>query len=480
LGDATERQQASKLRCFSLEFGDAARIERRSPHLHRPAATRIQPLMLASRNVLPPDRTVTKCLTPLLVLAGVCFCANDVAAKPYKGAEVFSQSQHQFGRIEVRMRMARGSGVLSTFFTYKQGSEAPGAAWEEIDIEGFGKSNATTWQSNILVGNPRMGSEQVHEPGLSLADGYHTFTIEWTPSAVVWLMDGVEVRRTTGGQADQLTSLHNFRFNLWASDVSSWAGAFDAAALPSSQYVNWIRYYRYDAGAFVLDWSDDFDTFDTGRWGKANWTFDGNLVDFDPNNAVVRDGMLVLCLTAEGQGGCAGDVPPDSSGNGGTGGAGNGGTGGAGNGGAGGTTAGGSAGGNGGTPSGGGAGGAGIGGAASGGTSGSGGTGGGASGGANTGGSTATGGAAGTGVAGANTMSPGGQGVAGAQASGGAAAANGGSSAITSGPAASERGCGCAVVAKGGARESLLWVACALLLRRVLRIKSSKARAARA
>lgn len=464
-GDRVETGNAiGWFRASSLTQGS---IGQQRQHLHWPVATRIQRLMLATRNALPAGGTVTKRLATVLVLAGVCFCASEVEAKPYKGAEVYSQSQHQFGRIEVRMRMARGSGILSTFFTYKQGSEAAGAAWEEIDIEGFGKSNATTWQSNILVGNPRMGSEQVHEPGLSLADGYHTFTIEWTPSSVVWLMDGVEARRTTGGQTDQLTSLHNFRFNLWASDVSSWAGAFDASVLPSSQYVNWIRYYRYEAGAFVLDWSDDFDTFDTARWAKANWTFDGNLVDFDPNNAVVRDGMLVLCLTAEGQGGCSGAVPADSSGNGGTGGIGNGGAGGIGNGGAGGTTAGGS----GGTPA--------AGGDAGGGGTNTGGSGNGGSavgGGATTGGSTSAGGAAGTGVAGAGAVSPGGtQGRAGAQAAGGAnAAGSNGSPAVASAQAASDRGCGCAVPGSGSARESVLWVACSLLLRRLLAKKPSK------
>jgi endo-1,3-1,4-beta-glycanase ExoK len=395
------------------------------------------------------------------VLAAACLCANGAEAKPYKGAEVYSQTQHRFGRVEVRMRMARGSGILSTFFTYKQGSEAAGAAWEEIDVEGFGKSNATAWQSNILVGNPRMGSEQVHQAGLSLADGYHTFTIEWTPTAVVWLVDGVEARRTNGGQANQLTSLHNFRFNIWASDVSSWAGAFEASALPAAQYVNWIRYYRYEGGAFVLDWSDDFNAFDTARWAKANWTFGGNLVDFEPNNAVVRDGTLVLCMTTEGQVGCSGTVPVDSSGNGGSGGTGNGG--------AGGTTAGGGTAGLGGAPSA-----AGTGGAGSGGASASGSGGAAVNGGASAGGNTAAGGGAGLGgVAGSGPASSGGaQAMAGAQGTAGTAAANAGSSSgdssMTPGQAASESGCGCAVAANP-ARANLLWVACALLLARARR-----------
>ena len=44
-------------------------------------------------------------------------------AKPYKGAEVYSLESVLYGRMEMRMRMIRGSGLLSTFFTYKNGSE---------------------------------------------------------------------------------------------------------------------------------------------------------------------------------------------------------------------------------------------------------------------------------------------------------------------------------------------------------------------
>ena len=62
--------------------------------------------------------------------------------KPYKGGEIYSSQAYQYGRMEMRMRMARGSGLLSTFFTYKDGSEIEGTFWEDIDIEVLGKHNA--------------------------------------------------------------------------------------------------------------------------------------------------------------------------------------------------------------------------------------------------------------------------------------------------------------------------------------------------
>jgi endo-1,3-1,4-beta-glycanase ExoK len=103
----------------------------------------------------------------------------------------------------MRMRMARGSGILSTFFTYKNGSEGAGTFWEEIDIEVFGKDDATTWQSNIITGlGTRVTTEAEHTHPTSLADGYHTYALVWTPDYIAWEVDGNEIRRVGSGQLD--------------------------------------------------------------------------------------------------------------------------------------------------------------------------------------------------------------------------------------------------------------------------------------
>src|SRR3954452_5906214 len=252
-----------------------------------------------------------KLLTCTLLAAVLLTHTTTADAKEYKGAEVYSLQGVLYGRMEMRMRMIRGSGLISTFFTYKNGSETTGSTWEETDVEALGKNDAKSWQSNLITGNPRMTSEQVYTATGSLADGYHTYTLEWTPDYVSWSFDGTMVRKTEGGQASSLSNPETMRFNAWASDSTGWAGALDDAALPAYQFVNWIKYYRYDSGQFVLDWTDDFDSFDTTRWSAGNWTFEGNLVDFDPANAVVQDGTLILAITKEGATGFTGTVPID-------------------------------------------------------------------------------------------------------------------------------------------------------------------------
>jgi len=250
---------------------------------------------------------------PTVAVAAALILAQSgtAEAKAYKGAEVYSRQSALYGRIELRMRMVRGSGLISTFFGYKNGSEMSGSTWQELDVEALGKNDGKTWQSNIITGNPRVTSEKVHMSPTSLADAYHTYTVEWTPEYVSWAFDGAMVRKTEGGQVSSLTEPVSFRFNAWASDAAGWAGALDENSLPAYQFVNWIKYYRYDNGQFVLDWSDEFDALDATRWSTANWTFDGNLVDFDPANAVVQNGTLILALTKEGATGFSGTVPVD-------------------------------------------------------------------------------------------------------------------------------------------------------------------------
>ena len=255
----------------------------------------------------------------IAILVLLCL-ASLASAKAFKGAEIYTPEQYLYGKWEFRMMAAKCSGALSTFFLYKQGSEVAGTLWEEVDIEVFGKNNADNFQSNLITNtNGATKSEQVHGP-LGLGDAFHTYTLEWTPGQMVWKVDGTTVRTTTGGQASQLVNPEGTRFNTWASESVAWVGPFDSLALPVHQFVNWIQYSAYTPGAgpggsdFTLNWQDDFNTFDTGRWAKANWTFNGNRVDLDPNNAQVKDGMLVLSLTREGQTGYTGAVPADVGG----------------------------------------------------------------------------------------------------------------------------------------------------------------------
>ena len=237
-----------------------------------------------------------------MVIISILYSAT-AFSKNYKGAEIYSKAQMKYGRFEMSMKAGAGSGLLFTFFLYKNGSEQSGAFWEEIDLEIFGKNNARSFQSNIITdgvtGSNKM-SEKLHTYAFSLADTFHTYRVEWTPTYVAWFFDDQEIRRDQTTQVATLTNAESIRFNAWISSSSGWAGAFNPGVLPQYQLIDWLKYSSYVAGTentFKPEWTDDFNTFNTTRWSKATWTFDGNLADFSASNAYTKDGMLVLALT---------------------------------------------------------------------------------------------------------------------------------------------------------------------------------------
>jgi endo-1,3-1,4-beta-glycanase ExoK len=259
----------------------------------------------------------------IIVLLLVSCTLSAQQANNYKGAEVFSHEAVLFGKFEVRMKMVNEKGIVSSFFLYDNKSwQGLPYEWREIDIEALGKEN-NLLQTNIITGHAgsRITSELKHKIA-NVHTEYHTYTIEWTPDYVAWYVDGVLLRKDTAADSQQVVDLRDtpqtYRMNLWISGSEEWVGRFNKNSLPQYQCINWIKYYTYTPGKgpggsdFTLAWTDDFDSFNSSRWGAGNWGFEGNLVTFDPANAVVKNGYLILCLTEANETGCKGQVPEDN------------------------------------------------------------------------------------------------------------------------------------------------------------------------
>ena len=265
---------------------------------------------------------VKKTIGFLAVLA----MAASVNAKDFSGAELYTLDEMTYGKFEARMKMAAASGTVSSMFLYQNGSERSDAErWVEVDIEVLGKEPGK-FQSNIITGKAgaQKTSEKKHAVSPAADQGFHTYGLEWTPNYVRWTVDGNEVRKTEKGvndtkdQVANLIGTQGLRFNIWSSESAEWVGAFDESKLPLFQFINWVKVYKYTPGQgengsdFTLDWTDNFDTFNSARWSKGNWTFDGNRVDLTPNNIYSKDGMLILALTRKGQESFNGQVPQDN------------------------------------------------------------------------------------------------------------------------------------------------------------------------
>jgi hypothetical protein len=224
---------------------------------------------------------------------------DGVLAKTYKGAELRTNEIFLYGRFEVRMKSAAGSGLLSSFFTYYDPVVYP-APWNEIDIEILGRY-ANRIQYNIITPgqiNHVIDTTLAYIPHVA----FHVYAFEWTPDYVAWLVDGFELYRETSSHVQELTYEQKTMMNIWPPDNPDWAGSLNPLILPIFAYYDWVKYYEYAPGwgdNFSLQWNDDFDSWNQVRWGKGTHTWQGNLCDFIPENAVFQDGYLILCLTNE-------------------------------------------------------------------------------------------------------------------------------------------------------------------------------------
>lgn len=245
---------------------------------------------------------------------GVILCSltlsalsTSLFAKPWNSGEIVSRETFLYGAFETRMQTSRGSGAITAFFLLKENSWIPGAEWQELDFEIFGKSDGYSFQTQIMTpGDPRTQNLQEHSTSQSLHDSFHVYRIEWAPDYLAFYLDGKLLRRETDTQVyakffdSNRVAPMSLRMSLWAG-FSDWSGQVDASQAPSPVTVDWIRYYSYDqkTGSFDLKWDDPFTDFDNNRWQKADWTFEYAVNNFKPDNAYTEDGKLKLLFNAD-------------------------------------------------------------------------------------------------------------------------------------------------------------------------------------
>ncbi len=240
---------------------------------------------------------------------------SSVLGKSYKGAELRTKESFTYGRFEVNYKPPAGEGILGSFFTYHDNISSV-SEWNEIDIEIMGRYKDNVQFTTITPG------QAIHDGHFYVPFnphlGFHTYAFEWTPEYVAWFADGEEIYRQSGAHIASLQLAQKIMMNVWIPEYEDWAGIWDSQILPKFAYYDWVRYASYTPGNgncgtdnnFTMEWRDDFNTFDSTRWDKASHTFQGNKVDFLPENVVFKDGKMILCLTDETDTGFTDKIPP--------------------------------------------------------------------------------------------------------------------------------------------------------------------------
>jgi endo-1,3-1,4-beta-glycanase ExoK len=171
--------------------------------------------------------------------------------KPFRGVEMRSIKTLTYGKVEARIRFAKGSGVVSGLVTIY--TPWPADDWNELDFEHLGRANDSMQTSCQVYTGPPMQKpvatavtparfEQVHSLGFNIEEDFHLYSAEWTPTEVKFIVDE-QVIRTWSQEIARMKLPQNILFTIWASNSPGWVGAIDTTTAPTSAQMDWIKVY---------------------------------------------------------------------------------------------------------------------------------------------------------------------------------------------------------------------------------------------
>jgi endo-1,3-1,4-beta-glycanase ExoK len=153
------------------------------------------------------------------------------SGKLYSSGEIQTLDTAHYGSYRVRMKPAKGSGLITSFFTYALSGNA------EIDVEFLGK-NPTQVEFNYYT-NGVGDHETVHDLGYDASMSFHEYGFDWAPGSITWFVDGIAVHTETGTRGPLPTEASPIFINLWSvnSTGEAWAGAFTYTGPVSAEYT---------------------------------------------------------------------------------------------------------------------------------------------------------------------------------------------------------------------------------------------------
>lgn len=163
---------------------------------------------------------------------------------PGQCAELQTKGFYGYGRVQGSLKTGYTPGTVSSIFTYTSWWDAPGRAWQEIDIE-FLPSLGNVVHTNVIY-QPVGGQYQsweldigLDQYGVNIQHDLVTIGFEWGQNRIRWYLDtpsGRHIIRTVTRSTAGISSLNQIPAYAWPKDparimINHWHGDNTANAL---------------------------------------------------------------------------------------------------------------------------------------------------------------------------------------------------------------------------------------------------------
>lgn len=148
--------------------------------------------------------------------------------------------QFTYGYMEMRARVPRGNGFLSTFWTLPSSQTWP-PEMDAMEVRGD-KPNGNHMALHTAGPSGTVVRTDSTWSGPDFSGDFHTFGMDWEPDKIVWYVDGV-VRFWTTDTSKIPTQPMYVLANLAVG--GNWVGApNEATAFPSEMEIDYIRVFQ--------------------------------------------------------------------------------------------------------------------------------------------------------------------------------------------------------------------------------------------